>query len=188
MIEVTVDIVREFLDYNPETGKFRWKFRDRKYCKDDRSWKIWNSKNAGNSTGNPHHSGYQVIIIFKKRYQAHRLAWLYVYGEWPENDLDHINHIKDDNRIENLRDVTNSQNHMNRSIQTGRTSQYKGVSWHKRDQKWMAQIKINGKKKYLGYFTIEEDAAKAYDKAALEHFGEYANLNFPIEDYLEDAA
>lgn len=182
MIEVTAEIVRELLDYNPETGEFRWKFRDRKYCKSDRSWKSWNGKNAGTTAGTLDERGYRDIRIFSKLYKAHRLAWLYVYGEWP-NEIDHINRIRDDNSIENLRDVTGSQNQWNRSIETERTSQYKGVHWNKNANKWHVQIQINGKRKYLGLFTIEIDAARAYDRAALEHFGIYAKLNFPIEDY-----
>ena len=185
MTDLTTKIVKELLDYNPKTGEFRWKFRDRKWFEDvsDRGWNSWNGKNAGNTAGYLDKSnGYRGITIFDKPYQAHRLAWLYVYGEWP-NEIDHINHIRDDNRLENLRDVTRSQNGMNSSIETGRTSQYKGVHWAKKANKWKAQIGINGKQKYLGYFTIEIEAARAYDRAALEHFGIYAKLNFPIEDY-----
>lgn len=188
MIEVTAEVVREFLDYNPETGEFRWKFRDRKYCKSDGSWKKFNNERAGKTAGTPHHTGYRQIKIFdKKHYLAHRLAWLHYYGEWPENEIDHINNQRDDNRIENLRNTTRSQNGKNRSIETGRTSQYKGVYWNKEKNKWKAHIKINGKPKYLGYFTSEEDAARAYDRAAIEHFGIYAKLNFPIEDYIKEA-
>ena len=189
MIELTVDIVRELLDYNPETGEFRWKFRDRKWFESvsDRSWNSWNGKNAGKIAGCVYSDGYRRIRIDNKDYLAHRLAWLYIYGEWPQNHIDHINHQTDNNRIENLRDVTQSQNQWNGSDRTG-TSQYKGVSWAKHANKWVAHITINGKKKHLGLFIIEEDAAKAYDRAALQHFGIYANLNFPIEDYLEEAA
>jgi len=184
MIEVTAEIVRELLDYNPETGEFRWKYRDRKYCKSDKGWKTWNGKNAGKIAGHIDKStSYRDIRIFDKLYKAHRLAWLYVYGEWP-NEIDHINRIRDNNRIENLRDVTRTQNQWNQSNQFGRSSQYKGVTWHKATDKWRAQIKINGKFKHLGLFAIEIEAARAYDRAAIEHFGEYANLNFPIEDYL----
>lgn len=184
MIEVNAEVVKDLLDYNPQTGVFTWKVRDRKYCKDDRSWKSWNSKNSGKTAGTPDAEGYRQIKIFDKFYKAHRLAWLYIYGEWPSDQIDHIDHIRDDNRIENLRDVTESQNHWNASIQTGRTSQYKGVSWHRQHNKWRVQIKSNGKPKHLGYFTIEIEAARAYDRAAVEHFGIYAELNFPIEDYL----
>lgn len=187
MTEVTAEIVRELLDYNPETGEFVWKFRDRKWFDSDKGWKIVNNRNAGKITGSIDISlGYVRINIFRKPYLAHRLAWLYVYGEWPQNHIDHINQIKDDNRIENLRAATQSQNGMNRSSYNGTTSQYKGVSWHKHANKWVVQIRIDVKQKHLGYFTSEEDAARTYDRAALELFGKYANLNFPIEDYLSE--
>jgi len=187
MTEVTAEVVRDLLDYNPETGVFTWKVRDRKHFKSDRAWKIINSRDSGKPAGYIHkHTGYRYIGIFEKRkYLAHRLAWLYVYGEWPQNQIDHINRIRDDNRIENLRDVTGSQNMMNGSKQSSTTSQYKGVSWDEQRNKWRAYIYINDKLKYLGLFTIEEEAARTYDRAAIEHFGIYANLNFPIEGYLD---
>ena len=187
MIEVTAEVVREFLDYNPETGEFRWKARDRKWFNFNKNdiQQSWNARYAGTVAGSIYNPGYRMIRIFKKHYQAHRLAWLHYYGEWPQNDIDHINHIKDDNRIKNLRDVTRSQNSMNASIQSGTSSQYKGVTWDKRVNKWQAYITLNREFKYLGLFTIEKEAARAYDRAALEHFGIYANLNFPIEDYLD---
>ena len=183
MFEVNAETVRDLLDYNPETGVFVWKVRDRKYCETDHGWKIVNGRDAGETAGSLNDDGYRYIKIFDKRYKAHRLAWLYVYGEWPKNQIDHINNQRDDNRIENLRDVIQSQNSMNATIQSGRTSQYKGVSWHKKTNKWRTQITINGKCKHLGYFVSEEEAARAYDRAALELYGIYANLNFPIEDY-----
>jgi len=183
-IELTAEIVRDLLDYNPETGEFTWKVRDKKYCEDDSKWRMINTRDAGKLAGCVYSDGYRYITILLKTYRAHRIAWLHYYGEWPENQIDHINRVRDDNRIENLRDVTQSQNQWNRSIQTGRTSKYNGVVWHKRDKKWQAAIRINGKKKHLGYFVLEEDAARAYDRAALKYYGEYANFNFPIENYL----
>ena len=185
MNEVTAEIVREFLDYNPETGEFVWKFRDRKYCKDNRSWKIGNTKRTGKNAGSVYPNGYRYITIFHKDYLAHRLAWLYVYSEWPRDQLDHINNRPNDNRIENLREATQSQNMMNRSKLSETSSQYKGVSWHHLRNKWRARLHIDGKEIHLGLFTIEEEAARTYDRAAIEHFGIYANLNFPIEDYLD---
>lgn len=185
MFEVTAEVVRDLLDYDPETGVFRWKFRDRKYCESDKSWKICNTRREGKTAGTLDKSdGYRRIKIFTKFYKAHRLAWLHYYGEWPSDQIDHVNCIRDDNRIENLREATNQQNGMNSSSQFG-TSQYKGVCWDKHRNKWQAQIGINGKLKKLGRFEIEIEAARAYDRAAIEHFGIYAKLNFPIEDYLD---
>jgi hypothetical protein len=97
--------------------------------------------------------------------------------------VDHINHNTLDNRKENLRVVTHQQNQFNRKKEIGCSSKYKGVSWYKRDSNWMACIKINKKTKYLGYFSSEIEAARAYDSKAIELFGEYAHLNFPKEEY-----
>ena len=187
MTELIVDIVREFLDYNPETGEFRWKYRDRKWFPSDRSWKMWNTRYANTTTG-VNSNGYLIIGIFDKSYYAHRLAWLHYYGEWPKSEIDHRNQVKIDNRIENLRDITHPQNLMNGAKQVWGKSEYRGVVWSKKGNKWQAQIKANGKTIFLGYFIIEEDAARAYDRAALEYFEEYASLNFPLEKHLEEVA
>jgi flagellar basal body P-ring protein FlgI len=95
-------------------------------------------------------------------------------------EIDHISHNTLDNQKVNLRICTRSQNNMNRKIQQKRetSSKYKGVSWHKSNKKWEAQIKLNGKNIYLGIYKIEVEAARAYDKKAKELFGEFANLNF----------
>lgn len=178
MNEIIVEIVRDLLDYNPETGEFRWKFRSIARCTNELQWKAWNGRYANTVAGYKSPQGYQEITIFDKSYYAHRLAWLHYYGEWPKNELDHRNQVKTDNGIENLREVTSSQNKMNGSDRIWGTSKYKGVYWSKKANKWVAQIRLDGKPKYLGSFLIEEDAARTYDRAALKYFGEFANLNF----------
>ena len=100
----------------------------------------------------------------------------------PGEQVDHINGDKTDNRRENLRLATNAQNGANKSKQKGTSSEYKGVCWHKATKKWRAQIGVDWKLIHLGYFTDEMDAASAYDEAAMEYFGEFAKLNFPIEE------
>jgi len=92
--------------------------------------------------------------------------------------VDHINHDTLDNRKDNLRVCTNAQNAHNRRKHRGGSSQYKGVSWDKRHEKWLAQIQVDKKKRCLGYYEAEADAARAYDAVAREHFGEFANTNF----------
>ena len=101
----------------------------------------------------------------------------------PDNVMvDHMNHNGSDSRKENLRFCTASQNNMNQISCRGETSKYKGVCWFKQTKKWMAGIRYGGKGQYLGLFTNEIDAAKAYDKKAIELFGEFALINFPTLD------
>ena len=112
--------------------------------------------------------GYMVAVVDRKMYRVHHLVWMYHHGYFvPE--LDHINRQRDDNRIENLRPCTHSQNLGNARA---RVHKYKGVTFCKATQKWRAQL--NG---HLGRFTTMEEAALAYNAAAIEHFGDFANLN-----------
>lgn len=119
-------------------------------------------------------SGYAAINPEVKYVSLHK-----VIVDYPV--VDHINRDKLDNRKCNLRSVTQGQNCMNRSMRSDNISGYKGVYWYKRDQKWQAQIMINGRSKSLGRFVDILDAARSYDKAAIEHFGDFAVLNFPLE-------
>jgi len=100
----------------------------------------------------------------------------------PGEQVDHIDRNTFDDRIENLRLATNAQNNRNRSKRKGCSSEYKGVCWHKATKKWQVQIRVDWKLIPLGYFTDEMDAASAYDEAAMKYFGEFASLNFPIEE------
>lgn len=122
--------------------------------------------------------GYRFGTFKYNTYKEHRLIWLYHYGCWPKDQLDHINGVRDDNRVENLREVNNQKNHLNLGSHVDAKSKYKGVHWFKRDSKWQAQIMCKGKKFHLGYFDTEIEAAKAYDKKAKELHGEYGRLNF----------
>jgi len=100
-------------------------------------------------------------------------------------EVDHINDNGLDCRKENMRPATRSENSMNKRKWAGNySSKYKGVTWDKARRRWIAQIGIYGKHKFLGRFVNEEDAARAYDRAAIEAYGEFAVLNFPREDYV----
>lgn len=122
-------------------------------------------------------AGYLGVTIDGKNYRIHRLAWLYMTGALPEGQIDHINGVRSDNRFSNLREATNAENSRNGRSRPG-TSKYKGVSWFKRDSKWVAHIMKDAKSYNLGYFDDEEDAARAYDAAAVRMFGDFARLNF----------
>lgn len=121
-------------------------------------------------------------IINKKRktITLHKFIWELENGIIVDKTLvlDHINHNSLDNRLSNLRLVTQAQNQANRRNKKNSTSSYKGVSWSSQKNKWKAQIKLNGKVKHLGYFSSEKEAAIVYDKAVPIYFGEYGFLNF----------
>ena len=134
--------------------------------------------NAGSIAGTLRKDGYVGIFIKGKYYFAHRIVWELHNGKIPEGFVvDHINGIRDDNRIENLRICTFQENHFNRGKQSNNKSGYKGVSWHKQKQKWVAQIKIEGRNKFLGFFTDPEKAYEAYCEKALLHYGSFAKLD-----------
>lgn len=106
-----------------------------------------------------------VVSVDRKLYKEHRLIWMYHYGQFPNNNIDHINCIKDDNRIENLRDVTKSQNKQNSLIYKNNKCGVKGVWLHKQTKKWCASIFINGKNKHIGSYKSLEEAEAAYKAA-----------------------
>ena len=141
-------------------------------------WKINKSQriHIDDKAGTLNNTGYYSIGINGKIYRNHRLIFLYHYGYLPKQ-LDHIDRNKLNNKIENLREATQSQNMMNRKSFKNTSSQYKGVTWDRKNQKWLSQIKINKKLIHLGRFKFETDAAKAYNIKSIELFGEYAKLN-----------
>jgi hypothetical protein len=157
--ELTQYTLKDILDYDPKTGKFTWLVKP--------SARVYLGQQAGTIDVN----GCRIIKIAGKNYKAHRLAWLWVHGEWPKLDLDFRNHDPDDNRIANLREATKSQNGAN---SVARRNGLKGAYWHEADQKWTSTIQVNGKQFWLGNFNTEKEAHAAYCKAAKQHFGEFA--------------
>lgn len=160
---LTAQRVREVLDYDRGTGEFRW------------AQPINARIVVGDIAGGPHCRGYWWMSIDGRRYLAHRVAWLHVYGEWPALQIDHINGIRTDNRIANLRQATQSQNNGNCPAHSRNQSGHKGVCWSKRRMKWVAQIMVNGKSSHLGYFDDVEAAAAVYRQALERHHGRFAN-------------
>ena len=135
--------------YDKETGLFSRKLTDGSY------------KSVGKKTKDR----YMKIGIDKKQYLLHRLAWLYVYGEMPKNELDHINHNRYDNRISNLRETNRSENCQNMSKSKANTSGVTGVNWHKHGERWVARIHVDKKRVELGAFVNYSDAVNARKNA-----------------------
>lgn len=164
---IDVDTLRGVLDYNPSTGVFVWKVRP--------SARTFVGDLAGNLTA----GGYREVKFRRKSYLAHRLAWLYVYGVWPLETIDHINGNRLDNRIENLRDVTLSQNCQNkhRAKRTSRTG-LRGVSVTDKRSKFRAAITVAGKTKNLGSFDSPEKAHEVYMKhKRIHHISQTAEVS-----------
>ena len=109
--------------------------------------------------------GYVRIKIYGRIYQAHRLVWMYSFGVWPKDQIDHINQIKFDNRICNLRESNSSLNQQNKGLQINNSSGFKGVYWTKSASKWRAIITFNSLDIHLGYFTNLNDAIAARKQA-----------------------
>jgi hypothetical protein len=132
---------------------------------------------VGDKAGTLRSDGYIGIYIQKKYHWAHRIIWTIFNGEIPEElFIDHIDGNRSNNFIENLRLCTTQENAYNRGKQSNNKSGYKGVSFHKQKQKWVAQIKLEGKNKFLGFFVNPQDAYEAYCAKAIEHYGEFASL------------
>ena len=158
-LTVNYDRLLELLDYNPETGVFKWKIAISRGIK------------VGQIAGVLSPQGYIRIGIGGTQHYAHRLAWFYVYKEWI-TQLDHIDRDRSNNAIANLRPATASQNQGNRTVDN--ITGFKGVT--RKGNRYIAQITINYQTTYLGSFDTPEQAAEEYKKAALAHFGEFTNV------------
>ena len=152
------------LHYDPETGNFTWKRAGN------------NRISVGQTAGHLNLCGYIKITIGRRQYAAHRLAWLAIYGTWPNKLIDHINGDRSDNRIVNLRLATAAQNIQNaRSYARKTPNGLKGTSYDPRSGKWYAVVTVDKRRLHLGTFATSEDANAAYCAAAKQHFGQFFN-------------
>lgn len=151
-----------FLRYNPERGKFYWR-------------KTFYNVKANQVAGNINPSGYIEIGVFGKRYLAHRLAWFYVHGKWPQHEIDHINRIRDDNRIANLREATHAENLRNQKLNKRNTSGHRGVCWDAEKRLWLVQVGFHGKTVYGGRFALKADAVARYNKISQKLYGKFSH-------------
>jgi len=166
-MSISNEELSRLLSYDVKSGIFNWKIKMSNY-----------RGQPGDVAGSIQMDGYVHIMISGKAYKAHRLAWQYYYGEFPDGEIDHINGERGDNRISNLRVCTRAQNGANLRTPKNNSSGYKGVCWNKRAGKWRARISQNDKRKFLGYYDSAEIAAIVYDITALELFGKFAKTNF----------
>lgn len=156
-VQITQQLLKEYMDYSPD-GYLIWKV-DRNHIK------------AGTKAGYTMNHGYTAISFFGKPYLAHRLIWLYHYGYLPSCHMDHINRVRTDNRIENLRLAKYNQadNNQNQKVRKDSKSGVPGVTWNKRSNKWIVRIQVYGDRMSLGYFESFEEAVKARERAKLKY-------------------
>tara|TARA_R110000868_G_C10972546_1_gene770392 strand:+ start:32155 stop:32631 length:477 start_codon:yes stop_codon:yes gene_type:complete len=148
---LTHERLKEKLYYNPETGAFTHLTQNRSHC------------------GSLNPKGYIRIKVDNKGYLAHRLAWMYVNGKMPPDEIDHINHIKNDNRLSNLREASAEENNRNKKKSQKNKSGFTGVFCNKSKKKWIAQVMVNRECRHLGSFDSLIDAVAARMKANREN-------------------
>lgn len=159
--KLTFERLQELLSYEPETGIFRWRKRPATWMKD------------GCVAGTNRPDGYREVRIQGRGYLSHRLAWLYMTGEWPAHEIDHINADKIDNRFANLREANRAENTRNVGLRKDNKSGVKGVEWRPYIGKYVAQIRVDGKRIYLGCFSTLEEAKAARDAVGEKYHGDF---------------
>lgn len=162
---LTIERLREVLDYDQETGIFTWKVTR-------------GSRKAGQRTpGSLGGDGALYVRVDKVLYKAHRLAWFHVHADWPAEEIDHRNCDPADNRLANLRPADRCGNNHNTRIFSTNTSGFKGVCWNRHYKKWQAVINVRRKVIALGRYDRKEEAAEAYRVASEKYHGEFGRLN-----------
>ena len=148
---LTQERLMSLVSYDAETGVIAW-------------------RHNGRRAGWQHRWGYRNVRVDGVSYAEHRLAWFYVHGWWPAADLDHINRVRDDNRLANLRPATRSENCQNQPIRSTNRSGVTGVYYHSCARKWVASINIDKKQRHLGVFDTAEQAAAARKSAEQQYY------------------
>lgn len=164
-------LLRELLDYDPDTGVLTWKERGAEWFNAADRCAAWNTRWAGVEafTSSAHGGKYRSGRILDKKFYAHRVVWAWHYGAWPTGTIDHINHDTTDNRILNLRDVTHNTNSKNQTQSKRNTSGTTGVHWVESRGKWVAQIVAEGRCIFLGRYTTLKEAAQVRKNAEIRY-------------------
>lgn len=172
-IVAPIEDIHKILSYDSDTGLFRWKERSAEDFDTLKGYRIFLKRYSGKQAMCAGKDGYLCGRLFGRLFLSHRVAWAMHYFEWPELDIDHINQDKTDNRICNLRLATDSENLRNIPKFKSNTSGYKGVSFCKANNKWVARVSTGKEYKHLGSFNTKELAYNAYISAAKHYHGDY---------------
>lgn len=157
----TPEVLNEILDYEQSSGLLFWRKREAKWFSTEASANAWNAKHAGKRVAESKYGrGYSFVYIMGKKMMAHRVIWAMVRGKWPSGVIDHIDRNPRNNRISNLRDVTQSENLQNQSKRKSESGET-GVSWDQRRSRWVARIGSDKKGIFLGHFRLKADAINA---------------------------
>lgn len=160
---LTHDRLKQLLDYDPATGIFTRRIKTSNHC------------NPHGVAGSKDTLGYLRLSLDGCVVLAHRAAWFYVHGVWPRDIIDHINGVKDDNRLSNLREATRQQNGFNRGKNSNNKSGFKGVR-QRESGRWEAYITVKRKRITIGLYDRPQEASAAYETAAKLHFGEFSHI------------
>jgi len=171
---ISPSYLAQALSYNPETGTLQWKKRPLSHFVDDVAMRKWNTNWAGKRAGSLSGNGRRQVTVNFRNFVETRVAYALMTGEWPQGEVDHINCNKFDNRWDNLRVASRTQNANNIGLRKNNKSGYKGVSYDKATGRYIALIRSGGKKINLGRFDTAEEAHAAYCKAAKELHGDFA--------------
>lgn len=164
MAEVSIARLHEVFRLDADTGRLFWRVRKAPHVP------------AGSEAGAEDGRGYRDVRVDGKRFYVHRIVFAMAYGRWPQGDTDHINMDKTDNRPENLREATRTQNIANMGLSRANTSGVKGVHWCSFTGKWRASIRVGKRTIRLGRFDDLEEAGRVYAAAALKYHGEFARV------------
>lgn len=175
MIGLTHSDLVGIVEYNPETGIFTWRHRGHDICSCSRSREAWNGNFAGKQAGSIGANGYMYTTFFNKhKVLLHSLAWFYMKKIWPDKYIDHINGDRIDNRFNNLREATASQNAANAKIRTDNKSGHKNVFWNSQKQMWHVRLVAEKRPIHIGFFSDIDVAADAAKKARIKFHKDYA--------------
>lgn len=179
-MNLTPEYLRERLRHDAKTGKLFWREAGPEHFKLRRTHLAWNTRFAGKEVGALLNNGYLYVNLKKRVMLVHRVIWAMVYGYWPDQ-VDHINHVRTDNRLSNLREVSASGNARNISLPKDNTSGRIGVYWWEDRQVWYAKMKVGSKHHHLGYYKSKAEAIAAREEAECR-FGFHPNHGAPAND------